>query len=434
MRLKHASSSPCLVCSLLLLPHRPRPQTTIRARPSRRSISARRQASFDRAAAFPARITGRTAPDYSIHAMLDPTAHTISGTMRNPLHQQQPGHARRRLAAARAEPLPAGLARRRSSNGGSVPQGFTGGMILEPVSIQIGRLVTIVQPLISDTRAQLRLPAPLAPKAQAILRFRYHYMVPKEPIGAAAPAGWQPARRRSTAIAQWYPRMAVYDDIRGWDPLPYLQQEFYLEYGDFDYWVTVPANMSSPARASCVNPEEVLTAPQRARLAQARHERRDGDDPHGRRAVRLRDSATAHLAFPHAGHARRRVRRVAAPSSGTPRASACRAASRRSQCPSTRRRAHRRWGRSTEYLKDAVERFSAKWYPYPWPAAINVAGPAAGMEYPGIVFDGIDDAGQGAVLDHRARDRPQLVPDDRRLRRAPQRLDGRRLQHLHRRL
>jgi hypothetical protein len=53
-----------------------------------------------------------------------------------------------------------------------------------------------------------------------------------------------------------------------------------------------------------------------------------------------------------------------------------------------------RWGRSTEYLKDAVERFSAKWYPYPWPNAINVAGPAAGMEYPGIVFDGIDDAGK----------------------------------------
>src|SRR3546814_3482650 len=45
-------------------------------------------------------------------------------------------------------------------------------------------------------------------------------------------------------------------------------------------------------------------------------------------------------------------------------------------------------------MKDAVERFSAKWYPYPWPAAINTAGPATGMEYPGIVFDGIDDAGK----------------------------------------
>src|SRR3546814_1302002 len=53
-----------------------------------------------------------------------------------------------------------------------------------------------------------------------------------------------------------------------------------------------------------------------------------------------------------------------------------------------------RWGRSTDYMKDAVERFSAKWYPYPWPVAINIAGPATGMEYPGIVLDGIDDAGK----------------------------------------
>jgi aminopeptidase N len=49
------------------------------------------------------------------------------------------------------------------------------------------------------------------------------------------------------------------------------------------------------------------------------------------------------------------------------------------------------WSRSTEYMKDAVERFSKRWYPYPWPNAINVAGPATGMEYPGIVFDGIPD-------------------------------------------
>ena len=34
--------------------------------------------------------------------------------------------------------------------------------------------------------------------------------------------------------------MAVYDDLRGWDTLPYLGSEFYLEYGDFDYAVTVP--------------------------------------------------------------------------------------------------------------------------------------------------------------------------------------------------
>jgi aminopeptidase N len=52
------------------------------------------------------------------------------------------------------------------------------------------------------------------------------------------------------------------------------------------------------------------------------------------------------------------------------------------------------WGRSTEYLKDAVEHFSKKWFPYPWPNAINVAGGSTGMEYPGILFDGINDKGK----------------------------------------
>jgi aminopeptidase N len=52
------------------------------------------------------------------------------------------------------------------------------------------------------------------------------------------------------------------------------------------------------------------------------------------------------------------------------------------------------WGRSTEYLKHAVEQFSRKWFPYPYPAAINVAGFSTGMEYPGIVFDGIPDKGK----------------------------------------
>ena len=56
--------------------------------------------------------------------------------------------------------------------------------------------------------------------------------------------GWGPSKNGEIFdMAQWYPRMAVYDDLRGWDTLPYLGNEFYLEYGDFDYCVTVPADM-----------------------------------------------------------------------------------------------------------------------------------------------------------------------------------------------
>ncbi len=49
------------------------------------------------------------------------------------------------------------------------------------------------------------------------------------------------------------------------------------------------------------------------------------------------------------------------------------------------------WNRATEYLKKSIEYFSEKWFVYPYPVAVNEAGIAGGMEYPGIVFDGITD-------------------------------------------
>ncbi|WP_302480096.1 M1 family aminopeptidase, partial [Sphingomonas bacterium] len=53
-----------------------------------------------------------------------------------------------------------------------------------------------------------------------------------------------------------------------------------------------------------------------------------------------------------------------------------------------------KWGRSTEYVKDTVENMSRRWFTYPYPAAINVAGPSSGMEYPGIVFDAPEEGGK----------------------------------------
>src|SRR5690606_40051340 len=83
-----------------------------------------------------------------------------------------------------------------------------------------------------------------------------------------------PTRRSSDLgeiyeIAQWYPRMAVYDDLRGWDTQPYLGSEFYLDYGTFEYAVTVPWDFLVAGSGELLNPGEVLTAAQRERLAQA---------------------------------------------------------------------------------------------------------------------------------------------------------------------
>jgi hypothetical protein len=65
--------------------------------------------------------------------------------------------------------------------------------------------------------------------------------------------------------------MAVYDDLRGWDTLPYIGAEFYLEYGKFNYYITASSAMLIAGSGELVNPKDVLTKTQIDRLAQARN-------------------------------------------------------------------------------------------------------------------------------------------------------------------
>src|SRR5664279_2735004 len=72
-------------------------------------------------------------------------------------------------------------------------------------------------------------------------------------------------------LAQWYPRMCVYDDVQGWNTLPYMGLgEFYCEYGNFDCYVTVPSDMVVAGSGDLQNPEQVLTAKEIRRLNEAR--------------------------------------------------------------------------------------------------------------------------------------------------------------------
>ncbi|MES3100781.1 M1 family metallopeptidase [Sphingomonas faeni] len=282
---------------------------------------------------------------------------------------------------------------------GGPPRGNTDGMTLETVSVEIGGRTATVTPLISDTRAQLRLATPLAAGAKAVIRIRYRYTVPSEAFGGRT--GWLTSKNGGDifSIAQWYPRMAVYDDLRGWDTAPYLAQEFYLEYGDFNYWLTLPSDMLVAGSGELQNPAEVLTPTQIARLAKARTSdatviiRAPGEisDPAtrpkqgGTLTWHYRMENTRDVAFSASRAFAWDAARINLPGGKSSLAMSFYPAESQGKD---------RWGRSTEYLKDSVERFSAKWFAYPWPAAVNVAGPASGMEYPGIVFDGIDDKGK----------------------------------------
>lgn len=115
---------------------------------------------------------------------------------------------------------------------------------------------------------QIRLAEALRVRGgQLSIHIRYHYTVPGLFGGRTAHVTTK--NGEIFDIAQWYPRMAVYDDLRGWDTLPYLGTEFYLEYGDFDYAVTVPWDMLVAGSGELVNPQDVLT-PRRARTSRPR--------------------------------------------------------------------------------------------------------------------------------------------------------------------
>jgi hypothetical protein len=72
-------------------------------------------------------------------------------------------------------------------------------------------------------------------------------------------------------LAQWYPRMAAYTDYAGWQHKAFLGRgEFTLEFGDYHVEITVPADHIVSATGELTNPEQVLSAEQRRRLASAR--------------------------------------------------------------------------------------------------------------------------------------------------------------------
>ena len=334
--------------------------------------------------------------DYRIRARLDPAAKQLSGeelityTNNSPdalesLWLQLDQNTYRRDARAAAADL------ERHTQ-------FTDGMLLDEVAIESHGRHMEVKYLVNDTRMQIRLPQALRPGGgQVRIRIRYHYTIPGVFGGRTSWVGT--ANGEIYDIAQWYPRMAVYDDVRGWNTLPYLAQEFYLEYGNIDYYITVPWDMLVAGSGILQNPGDVLTAVQRRRLEQA--SRSDSTvmirtaaevgEPSSR--PKQKGTLTWHYLM-------RNTRDVAFSAS---RAFLWDAA--RVQLPGGKQSLAMSfypmessgvaaWGRSTEYLKHAIEDFSRRWLAYPYATAVNVAGGSSGMEYPGLLFDGIGDKGK----------------------------------------
>lgn len=334
--------------------------------------------------------------DYEIHANLDPSAKQLSASEVITYTNNSPDA----LESLWIQ-LDQNIYRKDSR---SVPAGgrertkFTDGYLLDSVEVDSQSHHGKVEYVVSDTRMQIPLPQPLkAHGGQLRIRIRYHYSIPGT-FGDRT--SWVETQKGEIYdIAQWYPRMAVYDDLRGWDTQPYLGNEFYLEYGHFDYYITAPSNMLVAGSGELQNPQEVLTKIELQRLGEARASDRtvmirsaaEIDDPASapKRAGTLtwhfRMDKTRDVAFSASSAFVWDAARIQLPGGGRSLAMSFYPVESAGDAA---------WGRSTEYLKHAVEDFSQRWFVYPYPAAVNVAGGTSGMEYPGMLFDGIKDRGK----------------------------------------
>ena len=284
-------------------------------------------------------------------------------------------------------------------------KGFSkGGYHIASVAVGYNSQAYTVEPVISDARMQIRLKEPLAGNGAKIeLKIKYSFAVPM--YGAD-----RMGRKKFKAgyvyeIAEWYPRMCVYDDVEGWNTLPYMGLgEFYCEYGDFDYYITAPASMLVVGSGDLQNGAEVLSTTQQQRLTEARNsdqtvfitkpdEVGQNDKAAGTKTwhfkmLNTRDISwaaskafiwdAARINFPSG---RKGISMAAYPAESAGKNS---------------------WGRGTEYLKYSIEIYSNKYYEYPWNSATTVAGVALGMEYPGIVFclDNLKNGGLWGDITH----------------------------------
>ncbi len=145
-----------------------------------------------------------------------------------------------------------------------------GGYKVSEVSAKTGRRgKTSSRYIITDTRMQVFFNEPVPAKGgEATVSMNFEFKIPEKGMDRMGRLNMKKGEVYS--MAQWYPRVAVFDDIKGWNVEPYLGAgEFYLEYGDFDYKVTVPYDHIVVGSGELVNAGDVLTKEQQNRMKEA---------------------------------------------------------------------------------------------------------------------------------------------------------------------
>ena len=321
--------------------------------------------------------------DYDIKASLDTTSKTLTGSLKLKYTNNSPDTLRFiwlqvEQNAFKDKSLNSFIFSQESRFGA---RGFEGGDVIDRFDQLLGSRRVSVKRRPNETTMKVDLAEPLAPRKTATFDVAWHFLIPEHGADRMGREG------SLYELAQWYPRVSVYDDLRGWNTEPYLGQgEFYLEYGDFNVEITLPSGYIVASTGTLTNPRDVLTSTQIARLAQAiksatpvnivtlaeiqsgaaRPKGTAGTLTWKFSAKRVRDvawAASPEYLWDASGWNGILAQAYYRPSAIDP------------------------WKDAADQTRMSLDEYSTRWYKYPWPQMSAVEGPISGMEYPMLVME-----------------------------------------------
>jgi hypothetical protein len=245
----------------------------------------------------------------------------------------------------------------------------------------------------NQTMMRIDLPQPLAAGQSYSFSIDWHYKIVEFAKGGRR-TGFEAFKDGNNIyeIAQFYPRLCVYDDVTGWQHKQYYSQgEFALCFGNFKLAITVPADHVLGATGELQNAIQVLTPTQLKRLEQAKQspDKLIVIETQAEREMAEKTKNTGKKTWIFKAD---NVRDVAFATSRKYIWDAMQIdqAGRKVMCMSFYpKEGNPLWGKySTQVIAHTVKTYSKFSIDYPYPVAISCHGPVGGMEYPMLSFNG----------------------------------------------
>lgn len=349
--------------------------------------------------------------DFTIQVRLDPETQTLTGSESILIHNTSP-HELDRIVLR----LDHNIFRAGAQRGAAVPAEITEGMVVTRIAIDGtevdltarggrrrrsgGNAVDTPRPTtvrgLTQTVATISLGQPIPARSTATLEIDWQTKLP----GGENGRGHRMTQRWDSKLfqpTQWFPRLAKYDDMTGWETSPYLgPAEFYNNFGRFDVRIDVPAGWIVTATGLLQNPQEVLTETARQRLAKVLESDDEitivGDDEVGpgqstadgdRLVWHFVADSVNDFAWATAENYVWKATRATIPGKGFIPIHMVFLPERANL-----------FERAGEISRHALEYYSKLWIAYPFPQLTLQDGPSAGMEYPMVI-----NSNQGAA-DH----------------------------------